>query len=478
MNHDKVHGSPGRLRNPERFEVIALCDLDETKIKQTAADLNISPALYTDAERILADTRPDVFCFSTQPDVRLSMVELAAKYSVKGLAFEKPMASSLAEAERITWLCGDHGIKAVVSHQQKYLTSLQKVKELVDSGDIGNALQITAGCQPWLAQLGTHYMDYVLWANGGSRAKWVVGHVHGKELPADSHSSPNFTIGHMEFEKGVRAVVEFGKLTASHMTAEKFWVDNRLTVYGTHGYVWGDTDGRRGAQERTRLQPFSRRIWPTGWTKIPEGTRAILRSAIMVTKSWRDCVSVPWTTDALIYLSIHLVLSTFLPGCAVNYPIVPNVNKRRNLTMSRFIFSCITCALRAPGKDELLETLKHGPAAGFDYRGVAGPLFWSAGIPQWVDADKINRLAAEAGLLGMTDVCASAIPTGTSQAALSYLENSLIHSCELAERLNCPLVVFSGGWRDEEGTAGLEASVAGLKALLPMIEQMKVRIAL
>ena len=107
---DKVH-LDGWLHNPERFEVIALCELDEAKMKQAVVERNISPALYTDAERMLADTRPDVFCFSTRPDVRLSLVELAAKYSVKGLAFEKPMATSIAEAERITQLCRDHGIK-------------------------------------------------------------------------------------------------------------------------------------------------------------------------------------------------------------------------------------------------------------------------------------------------------------------------------------------------------------------------------
>jgi len=146
--------------------------------------------------------------------------------------------------------------------------------------------------------------------------------------------------------------------------------------------------------------------------------------------------------------------------------------------MSRFIFSCTTCALRAPEKDELLETLTHAPAAGFEYWGVAGPPFWTVGVPQWVDADKINRLAAEAGLRGMTEVYASPIPTDSPQAAIAYVEHSLIHSCELAERLNCPLVVFTGGPRDEEGSAGLEASVAGLRALLPMIGSMKVKIAL
>ena len=146
--------------------------------------------------------------------------------------------------------------------------------------------------------------------------------------------------------------------------------------------------------------------------------------------------------------------------------------------MSRFILSCTTCALRAPGKDEVQETLNYAPPAGFKYWGVAGAPFWTAGVPQWLDVDKISRLAAEAGLRGMTEVYAAPIPTDSPQAAVAYVENSLIYSCHLAEDLNCPLVVFTGGRPDEEGTAGLEASVAGLKVLLPMIENMKIKVAL
>ncbi len=146
--------------------------------------------------------------------------------------------------------------------------------------------------------------------------------------------------------------------------------------------------------------------------------------------------------------------------------------------MSRFILSCTTCVLRAPGRDELLDTFEHAPAAGFEYWGVAGPPFRSPGGPQWIDAEKINRMAADAGLRGMTEVYAPPIPTDSAGAAVAYVDYSLIHSCNLAVRLNCPLVVFSGGARDEQGTAGLDASVAGLNALLSMIENMEIRIAL
>ena len=145
--------------------------------------------------------------------------------------------------------------------------------------------------------------------------------------------------------------------------------------------------------------------------------------------------------------------------------------------MSSFLMSCTTCALRAPGKDELTETLTHAPAAGYRFWGVAGPPFWTPGVPQWVDAEKIKLLARGAGLRGMTEVYAAPIPTDSEKAAILYVENSLIHSARLAEALHSPYLVFAGGKR-EEGTAGLDNSIAAIKRLLPMIEDLEVRIAL
>jgi len=274
-NRGKVHAN-AFLELSDRFDLVGLCDLDRKKLNEYAqAKKLLSTVLYDDAEKMLAATRPDVFCFVTHPDLRLPMVELAVKYGVKGLAFEKPMATSLAEARKIAELCRKHRIKTIVSHQQKYLTSFQKLKELLAAGAVGKVTRIEATCQAWLAQLGTHYVDYILWANGGAQAKWVVGHVHGRELLKDNHPSPNYTMGIIGFENGVRACVEFGKLAPSYMPKEKFWLDDRMTVYGTHGYVWCDTDARWAAcgkttggeviggegegwvaQEKTRLQPL------------------------------------------------------------------------------------------------------------------------------------------------------------------------------------------------------------------------------
>ena len=102
-NRGRIHADAFH-RNADRFQQVALCDLDTARLAEGAAQYGVE-ATYTDAERMLAETRPDVFCFVTQPDLRLPMVALAAKYGVKALAFEKPMATSLREAYRIKQAC-------------------------------------------------------------------------------------------------------------------------------------------------------------------------------------------------------------------------------------------------------------------------------------------------------------------------------------------------------------------------------------
>lgn len=230
-----------------RFEIVGLCDLELEKAKQGAEFYKLDVPCYTDAEQMLAETKPDVFVFVTHPNVRLPMVKLAQKYGVKGISLEKPMAESLQEAREMAKICKESGIKAIVCHQQKYLSQMQEMKKRIEDGDIGDIVKIHVECQPWMAQLGTHFVDYALWVNGGHRAKWVIGHVSGRATLADSHPSPDFIMGEILMENGTRAYIECGDLAEAHREPGYEDFDNRMTVYGTKGYVWCETDGWWGA---------------------------------------------------------------------------------------------------------------------------------------------------------------------------------------------------------------------------------------
>ena len=142
--------------------------------------------------------------------------------------------------------------------------------------------------------------------------------------------------------------------------------------------------------------------------------------------------------------------------------------------MSKFVLSCTTCATRMRGKDEILECFTHAPKAGYKAWGVAGPLFWTPGLVRWADVDLIDHRAKEAGLDRCTEVYGPPFPTESLAAAEKHAP-SLALIAEAAEKMGSPLVVFSGGKRRP---GGLEATIAGIKRLLPLIADKPVRLAL
>jgi len=243
----------GLLANPDRFELVALCDQDDARLGALAAKLGISRG-YADADAMLAAERPDVLCFATPPAVRLQLVELGVRHGVKAIAFEKPLALSLAEARRIVTLCGD-GVKAVVCHQLKHAAHWRRVKEIVDGGDIGAIRSFHATARPSMLRVGTHLVDAVLWLGAGARATWVLGQAHGRAAYLEDHPCPDHVAGIVELSTGVRGVMEIGSLAPRHLDEANFWEDVTVTVQGSEGYArvvlgsgWEAVTRRSGGQ--------------------------------------------------------------------------------------------------------------------------------------------------------------------------------------------------------------------------------------
>lgn len=247
-----IYGLQG---NNDEFDIVGICDIDNERLTAAAKEYNIDEnKLFNDADTMLLETKPHVMVFATMPHLRIPFVEMAVKYKLKGLMFEKPMATTLKDAKYITQLCNDNNIKAVVCHQQKYLDSYIKMKQVIDSGEIGDIVRITAHTQAHASHQATHYIDYLLWANGGIKASSLVGHVHGAFYLKDGHPSPDYILGEIAFENGVRGSVECGYFTKQHsihntgfdynIAESDFWTDARIMVYGTKGYVCGECNGR------------------------------------------------------------------------------------------------------------------------------------------------------------------------------------------------------------------------------------------
>ena len=255
----KVHAD--YFHKDERFQVVAICGRDRERA-QAAAQLAGSPEIYQDLGQMLRETKPDVFCFCTPPSVRLPMVRAGVEAGCKLIAYEKPMATSFREATEITELCRKAGVKSVLSHQLKYGSHFQKAKEVISSGALGRVHTVYGTTLGWLLQMGTHIVDYCRYFNNEADAVWVLGQAHGREKLTDPHPSPDYACGLIQFNNGVRGVVEIGSLAPDVPEVEYFWHKVRIGAQGTEGFAEALIGGGWRAVTRDSGGPIS---GPGGW---------------------------------------------------------------------------------------------------------------------------------------------------------------------------------------------------------------------
>jgi len=230
----KVHAE-GFCRN-SRFEVVGLSDVDMERTT-VASEICSSAELFSDADAMLKATKPDVFCFCTPPTIRLPLIRVGVENSVKLIAYEKPMATSMNEALEIHNLLQNAGVKSVQSHQRKYNIQFRKTKEIIDSGALGRIHTVYAHATGWMMHMATHLADYLRFFNHDAEVEWVVGQALGREKLADNHPSPDYLGGFLQFADGVRGIVEMGSLAPDVPEVDYWWRKVRVGAQGTEGFA-------------------------------------------------------------------------------------------------------------------------------------------------------------------------------------------------------------------------------------------------
>ena len=230
-----MHHVDAFVGNP-RFRVVGLCNRSPERLESARGKVPEARAA-TDVARVLDETRPDVFAFCTPPQVRLPMVRAGVDAGVKLIAYEKPMANSTNEALEIDRLLREAGVRSVVSHQHRYGEHYRKVKEIVDSGAIGRVHTVYGHATGWMMHMMTHLIDYARWYNGPAEAEWVMGQAAGREKFADVHASPDHIAALIQFDNGVRGVIECGAGAPDVPEVDYWWHKCRIGAQGTLGFA-------------------------------------------------------------------------------------------------------------------------------------------------------------------------------------------------------------------------------------------------
>lgn len=305
------------LTESDGFELVAVCDLDEERARETAEAHGVDAA-YTDLHEAIAAESPAHVSVVTPPGVRPDVVEAVLEHGPDSLLMEKPVANTLPAVERVADAVAAAGTRATVCHQTVYADEVRAVAEWLDAGRLGDVRRLVGTTKHGLAGQGTHFvhmLDHLL----GHRPDRVRGFAEGPDRldPAagDGHAEPGDAVFELDYGDATRAFLHEGRHAPDEPAqAGTFSLEYRLDVVGTEGhaqFVLGDHARgvfADGTTESVAVRPFDEDAY---------ATRALYEDAAAVLDGERDGHPSDLESAVWVHRALDAVSRSFLSGRAV-----------------------------------------------------------------------------------------------------------------------------------------------------------------
>ncbi|HDS0948587.1 TPA: Gfo/Idh/MocA family oxidoreductase [Stenotrophomonas maltophilia] len=237
------------------------------------------PRAYRDIEEVIADPQVQVVHVCTPNHLHRAMAQ-AALQAGKHVVCEKPLATTLADAQALAELAASTGLIATVPFVYRYHPVVREARARIAAGDLG-PLHLIHGSylQDWLldpasnnwrvdpalggtsrvfADIGSHWCDLVEWVSGQrfaevSAAFATVIAERGAE-GAESFSTPSAggTMQPVTSEDVAAALFRTGAGTLASLTVSQ-------VSAGRHNRLWFEIDGAKASVAFN--QEDAERLW-------------------------------------------------------------------------------------------------------------------------------------------------------------------------------------------------------------------------
>jgi UDP-N-acetyl-2-amino-2-deoxyglucuronate dehydrogenase len=250
-------GSIGRAHayawtNCEQTELVAIADITPAVREEVSEEFGVpSDKCYADFREMLEKERPDVVSVCLWHGQHAPTVVAAATYKPKLILCEKPMATTLGEAEQMIVAARRNKVRLAISHQRRFLPGWVEARRLVAEGAIGQPRHLWSTVADGLLNWGTHTIDLMRFVMGDPAARAVVGAV---QRQSDRYERglriEDSCLGLIQFDNGAQATIQ------SDLTPRETASIN-CTFYGTEGVL--DVD-----ENRVRLMNAT----TSGWNEL------------------------------------------------------------------------------------------------------------------------------------------------------------------------------------------------------------------
>lgn len=118
----------------KQIDIAAVCDIVKTRADEIAA--LYGAVSYESVEELLQNEEIDAVSVCT-PNYLHAPISIAALKAGKHVLCEKPMATSREDAEQMIEAARESGKKLMIAHNQRFVPSHAKAKEILASGEVG-----------------------------------------------------------------------------------------------------------------------------------------------------------------------------------------------------------------------------------------------------------------------------------------------------------------------------------------------------
>ena len=158
-------------------EIVAVFDLG-AETRQAFVDCwGAQVAAYDQFSLMLKQQQPDILCVATSQKMHAEQIEEAVAAGVRGILCDKPLATSLAEADRLLDACRNAGVPLALGLDRRWLKSYHRLSDLIGGGIVGQLQSIIVYGIPNLINHGCHWYDATLQLAGDLEPQWVSGFV-------------------------------------------------------------------------------------------------------------------------------------------------------------------------------------------------------------------------------------------------------------------------------------------------------------
>ncbi|MEW6752055.1 MAG: Gfo/Idh/MocA family oxidoreductase [Candidatus Latescibacterota bacterium] len=124
-------------------DLVAGADRDARRLQAFGERYGIR-ALYKDAEEMLRRERLEIVAIATNTKGRADLTCLAVECGARGILTDKPMAHTLAEADRMVQACAGAGVPLSCGAISTTHPSFARAREILESGAIGELVSLQA----------------------------------------------------------------------------------------------------------------------------------------------------------------------------------------------------------------------------------------------------------------------------------------------------------------------------------------------